>query len=208
MSTDARTTEPVPAATNGEPEKARPASFAEEALRLGGKGAEEVRRWPFEVWNEPNLDGFWERADQRAYFDLYARTAKAIKAIDPQLRVGGPSTAGAATTGTAGTGVGRVGSGRGLAESSASMASISAGTTLCPSRQTRIAPTRMMTSMTAVARCTATAAPTRQAATTNASRKPLVRSWTGTERTPRRKPFRIRESESRNHPACECPKRA
>jgi len=59
-------------------------------------GAEEVRRWPFEVWNEPNLDGFWERADQRAYFELYARTAKAIKAIDPQLRVGGPSTAGAA----------------------------------------------------------------------------------------------------------------
>src|SRR5438046_3445048 len=44
MSTDARTTEPVPTATNGEPEKARPASFAEEALRLGGKGAEEVRR--------------------------------------------------------------------------------------------------------------------------------------------------------------------
>jgi xylan 1,4-beta-xylosidase len=59
-------------------------------------GVEEVRRWPFEVWNEPNLDGFWERADQRAYFELYARTAKAIKAIDPQLRVGGPSTAGAA----------------------------------------------------------------------------------------------------------------
>ncbi|HEY1394299.1 MAG TPA: cellulase family glycosylhydrolase, partial [Methylibium sp.] len=59
-------------------------------------GVEEVRRWPFEVWNEPNLDGFWERADQQAYFELYARTAKAIKAIDPQLRVGGPSTAGAA----------------------------------------------------------------------------------------------------------------
>jgi xylan 1,4-beta-xylosidase len=59
-------------------------------------GAEEVRRWPFEVWNEPNLKDFWERADQTAYFELYARTAKAIKAIDPQLRVGGPSTAGAA----------------------------------------------------------------------------------------------------------------
>ena len=59
-------------------------------------GVDEVRRWPFEVWNEPNLDGFWERADQNAYFELYARTAQAIKAIDPQLRVGGPSTAGAA----------------------------------------------------------------------------------------------------------------
>ncbi|MFZ2990562.1 GH39 family glycosyl hydrolase [Ideonella sp.] len=59
-------------------------------------GAAEVRQWYFEVWNEPNLDGFWEKADQQAYFDLYTRTAKTIKAIDAQLRVGGPSTAGAA----------------------------------------------------------------------------------------------------------------
>ena len=59
-------------------------------------GQAEVRSWYFEVWNEPNLDGFWEKADRQAYFDLYARTAKSIKAIDPQLRVGGPSTAGAA----------------------------------------------------------------------------------------------------------------
>jgi xylan 1,4-beta-xylosidase len=59
-------------------------------------GAEEVRTWYFEFWNEPNLDGFWENADQAAYFDHYARTARTIKAIDPALRVGGPSTAGAA----------------------------------------------------------------------------------------------------------------
>ena len=59
-------------------------------------GAEEVRSWYFEFWNEPNLDGFWERADQAAYFDYYARTARVIKAIDPALRVGGPATAGAA----------------------------------------------------------------------------------------------------------------
>ncbi|WP_420478065.1 GH39 family glycosyl hydrolase [Brevundimonas sp. FT23028] len=59
-------------------------------------GVEEVRTWFFEVWNEPNLDGFWERADQAAYFDLYVRTARVIKAIDPALPVGGPSTAGAA----------------------------------------------------------------------------------------------------------------
>ncbi len=59
-------------------------------------GAAEVRQWYFEVWNEPNLDGFWERADQAEYFALYTRTAKTLKAIDPALRVGGPSTAGAA----------------------------------------------------------------------------------------------------------------
>lgn len=59
-------------------------------------GLEEVRSWYFEVWNEPNLDGFWQYADQEAYFALYAVTARTLKAIDPQLRVGGPSTAGAA----------------------------------------------------------------------------------------------------------------
>lgn len=59
-------------------------------------GQEEVRTWFFEVWNEPNLSGFWEGGDQKAYFELYDLTANTIKAIDPQLRVGGPSTAGAA----------------------------------------------------------------------------------------------------------------
>jgi len=59
-------------------------------------GAAEVRSWFFEVWNEPNLAGFWEKADQNAYFELYDTTARTIKSIDPALRVGGPSTAGAA----------------------------------------------------------------------------------------------------------------
>jgi xylan 1,4-beta-xylosidase len=59
-------------------------------------GREEVRTWYFEVWNEPNLAGFWEGADQQAYWDLYDSTARSIKAIDPALRVGGPATAGAA----------------------------------------------------------------------------------------------------------------
>lgn len=58
-------------------------------------GAEQVRQWHFEVWNEPNLDGFWERADQAAYFRLYADTARVLKRVDPGLRVGGPGTAGA-----------------------------------------------------------------------------------------------------------------
>jgi xylan 1,4-beta-xylosidase len=59
-------------------------------------GKNEVRTWFFEVWNEPNLSGFWEGADQKAYFELYDLTAKTIKSIDPALRIGGPSTAGAA----------------------------------------------------------------------------------------------------------------
>jgi xylan 1,4-beta-xylosidase len=58
-------------------------------------GRDEVRTWFFEVWNEPNLAGFWEGGDQKAYFELYDLTARTIKSIDPELRVGGPSTAGA-----------------------------------------------------------------------------------------------------------------
>lgn len=55
-------------------------------------GLEEVLRWYFEVWNEPNLyQGFWG-ADQVEYFKLYETTARAIKAVHPGLRVGGPAS--------------------------------------------------------------------------------------------------------------------
>ena len=59
-------------------------------------GKPEVESWFFEVWNEPNLSGFWEGGDQQAYFSLFDQTSNTIKAVDPVLRVGGPSTAGAA----------------------------------------------------------------------------------------------------------------
>lgn len=59
-------------------------------------GQKEVATWFFEVWNEPNLSGFWEGGDQQAYFELFDQTSRVIKGIDPALRVGGPSTAGAA----------------------------------------------------------------------------------------------------------------
>lgn len=59
-------------------------------------GAAEVRKWRFEIWNEPNLDGFWKDGNQEAYFKLYDVTANAIKGVDPALKVGGPATAGAA----------------------------------------------------------------------------------------------------------------
>jgi len=56
-------------------------------------GLEEVRRWYFEVWNEPNLyESFFRGGSQAKYFDLYRVTVQTIKAIDPQLRVGGPAT--------------------------------------------------------------------------------------------------------------------
>ncbi len=69
-------------------------------------GAEEVRSWYFEVWNEPNLDGFWmgnpdkkspeawATAARAEYFKLYAASARAVKSVNPAYRVGGPATAG------------------------------------------------------------------------------------------------------------------
>jgi len=58
-------------------------------------GAGEVGRWYFEVWNEPNLDFFWS-GDQAEYFKLYDATARAIKSVSTDYRVGGPATAGRA----------------------------------------------------------------------------------------------------------------
>ena len=54
-------------------------------------GEAEVRTWYFEVWNEPNLNSFWD-GTRSQYFSLYAATAQTIKSIDPHLRVGGPAT--------------------------------------------------------------------------------------------------------------------
>ena len=59
-------------------------------------GLEEVSRWYFEVWNEPNLDFWAGQPKQETYWTLYDHTAKTLKAVSPRLRVGGPATAQAA----------------------------------------------------------------------------------------------------------------
>ncbi len=59
-------------------------------------GIDEVSKWYFEVWNEPNID-FWAGEPKEAtYYELYDHTARAIKGVNARLRVGGPSTAQAA----------------------------------------------------------------------------------------------------------------
>lgn len=52
-------------------------------------GLEYVKKWYFEVWNEPDLfyDGTMED-----YFTLYDHTVCAVKSVCPDLRVGGPAT--------------------------------------------------------------------------------------------------------------------
>lgn len=54
-------------------------------------GIDEVRSWYFEVWNEPNLFFFFA-GTQEDYFKLYENTARTIKSVDQNLRVGGPAT--------------------------------------------------------------------------------------------------------------------
>lgn len=56
-------------------------------------GKEEVKTWYFEVWNEPNHPAFWS-SDMTEYFKLYDYTAKAVKRVCSEYRVGGPATAG------------------------------------------------------------------------------------------------------------------
>ncbi len=57
-------------------------------------GRDEVVTWPIEVWNEPNLPGFWKGADMQEYFKLYMVSSKAVKEVDKNFRVGGPAICG------------------------------------------------------------------------------------------------------------------
>jgi xylan 1,4-beta-xylosidase len=58
-------------------------------------GIDEVAQWYFEVWNEPNIDFWAGEPKQATYFELYDHTARALKLVNPRLRVGGPATAAA-----------------------------------------------------------------------------------------------------------------
>lgn len=55
-------------------------------------GAAEVRSWPFEIWNEPNLRQFWT-GTQAEYFELYRHSVEAIRRAGPDIAVGGPASA-------------------------------------------------------------------------------------------------------------------
>lgn len=57
-------------------------------------GEEDVLTWPIEVWNEPNLPGFWKGADMQEYFKLFTESFNAIKEVNEKFRVGGPAVCG------------------------------------------------------------------------------------------------------------------
>jgi xylan 1,4-beta-xylosidase len=72
-------------------------AFAQHLIERYGIG--EVSEWYFEVWNEPNIDFWTGRPAQQTYFELYDHTARALKAVNARIRVGGPATAQAAWVG-------------------------------------------------------------------------------------------------------------
>ncbi len=61
---------------------------------LRARYGEEVLDWPIEVWNEPNLPGFWFKGDMDEYFKLFKETYTAIKEYDSRFKVGGPAICG------------------------------------------------------------------------------------------------------------------
>ena len=61
---------------------------------LRSRYGEMVLEFPIEVWNEPNLPGFWYKADMEEYFRLFKETFLAIKAYDERFKVGGPAICG------------------------------------------------------------------------------------------------------------------
>jgi xylan 1,4-beta-xylosidase len=55
-------------------------------------GADDVAKWYWEVWNEPDYDGFWSGTDMNAYYTLYDNTVDALTSVIPNVLVGGPAT--------------------------------------------------------------------------------------------------------------------
>ena len=60
---------------------------------LARYGRDELRSWYFEVWNEPNLKGCFFGGTREEFFQLWDATHRAFRSVDPELRLGGPSTA-------------------------------------------------------------------------------------------------------------------
>jgi len=55
-------------------------------------GEDEINQWYFEVWNEPDIHGFFPHPLED-YFKLYKSTSEAIRAECAKCRIGGPAYA-------------------------------------------------------------------------------------------------------------------
>ena len=57
-------------------------------------GKEEVLKWYWETWNEPNI-GYW-RGSREEFFKLHDHAIRAVRRAIPEAKVGGPDVAGGA----------------------------------------------------------------------------------------------------------------
>lgn len=55
-------------------------------------GENVVKNWLFEAWNEPNLGCFFD-GTREEFWELWAHTYRALKSVNADFQVGGPSTA-------------------------------------------------------------------------------------------------------------------
>jgi xylan 1,4-beta-xylosidase len=63
-------------------------------------GADDVGKWYWEVWNEPDYAGFWNGSDKNEalsqkmteYYSLYDATVDGATAVLPNILIGGPAT--------------------------------------------------------------------------------------------------------------------
>ena len=56
-------------------------------------GDAEVRTWLWELWNEPDI--YYWRGTPTEFYRLYSVTARAIRSVHPEAKVGGPAVTGA-----------------------------------------------------------------------------------------------------------------
>ena len=62
-------------------------------------GKEKVTGWKWELWNEPDIKGYWLGTEEE-YFKLYDYTAAAVKDALPESQIGGNSVTQSGTRGT------------------------------------------------------------------------------------------------------------
>ncbi|NAZ86837.1 GH39 family glycosyl hydrolase [Kineococcus indalonis] len=55
-------------------------------------GAQEVREWLWELWNEPDI--FYWKGTPQQFCELYTVTAEAVRSVLPDAKVGGPAVTG------------------------------------------------------------------------------------------------------------------
>ncbi len=54
-------------------------------------GMERVSKWYWEVWNEWDYRGFWDRGSEQQYYDMYKAAVKGATEAYPEIKIGGPS---------------------------------------------------------------------------------------------------------------------